>query len=182
MFMKNRQHLFYQSRLTAIEAHGAQKYGEHPYEYHLHAVVETLQKFGLNIENEDDAALLIAAWLHDSLEDTSLGKDTIASEFGAEIANLVYLVTDEPGRNRKERKAATYQKIKQSEKAITLKLADRIANVEESAKRNKGLFQMYLKEQQSFVENLRSHTNSDRALRMWNYLDELFVKGKIPSL
>lgn len=148
--MNNWKQQFERARLFAIKAHSEQYYCEKPYEYHLQAVINVLIRFGTRIDCETNAPLLVAAWLHDTLEDTSLDKEGIAREFGVEVAELVWLVTDAQGRNRKERKAATYLKTKQSEKAIILKLADRIANVEESLQNSAGLFQMYMKEQEFF--------------------------------
>ena len=173
--MNNWKQQFERARLFAIKAHSEQRYGEKPYEYHLQAVINVLIRFGMQIDCETDAPLLIAAWLHDTLEDTALDKESIACEFGAEVAELVWLVTDAQGRNRKERKAATYLKTRQSEEAIILKLADRIANVEESLQKNAGLFQMYMKEQQFFSDSLRAEAKSERAEKMWNYLDNLFL-------
>lgn len=90
-------------------------------------------------------------------------------------------LTDEPGANRKERKAATYPKIKGTPGALQLKLADRIANVENglasrvkdpSNSLNKRMFLMYKKEQPEFESALRVLGQYDE---MWNRLNTLFA-------
>ncbi|MBS1795189.1 MAG: bifunctional (p)ppGpp synthetase/guanosine-3',5'-bis(diphosphate) 3'-pyrophosphohydrolase [Acidobacteria bacterium] len=157
------------ARKMAVAAHGGQKYGDQPYEYHLAQVVAVLERFGFAA----DAALVAAAWLHDALEDTALTSDEIEAECGAETAELVWRVTDEDGANRRERKAKTYLKTRESEKAIVLKLADRIANVEAGRAGNQGLLKMYRKEQAVFAESLKPFTTTGAALDMWNHLEEL---------
>ncbi len=167
---------FERARALARQAHGSQKYGDLPYEFHLQAVVDVLFRFGATLDNDETAPLLVAAWLHDTLEDTELDKQAVADEFGADIAEIVCRVTDEPGENRKARKAATYAKTAASEAAVIVKLADRIANVEESLQNNKGLFRMYAKEQASFSSALRSSAQGELAQRLWQHLDDCFDK------
>ncbi|MBA3050486.1 MAG: GTP pyrophosphokinase, partial [Brevundimonas sp.] len=54
------------ARSFAIIAHGDQIYGEdQPYERHLEAVVDVIGGW------TDDPELISAAWLHDTLEDTT---------------------------------------------------------------------------------------------------------------
>ena len=165
---------FERARQLALEAHKHQKYGELPYEFHLQAVVDVLINFGATLEDEKTAPLLVAAWLHDALEDTNIEFQTISSELGSDVAEIVWRVTDEPGKNRKERKLATYQKTKESLAAVTVKLADRIANVTASKKSNPNLFAMYAKEQPAFYETL--YTKSDNSLveNLWQHLSRYF--------
>lgn len=167
--------LFEQARQLAIAAHGDQAYGNKPYEYHLCAVVDVLKRFGASLDDTDTAPLLIAAWLHDSLEDTSLSRDEVERQFGAEVAELVWRVTDEPGATRKERKPATYRKTRENETAIVLKLADRIANVEASLETSSELLSMYRREQPEFKAALHSASTGDLAARMWDHLDQLLA-------
>lgn len=112
--------------LLAEQAHHGQQYGLYPYSYHLKQVAEVAEEIGFDDE------IVIACLLHDILEDTHLSYNDIKKEFGEDIAELVYAVTDELGRNRKERKERTYPKIKGNPKAIAVKLCDRIANVREA--------------------------------------------------
>lgn len=137
----------------AEQAHENQKYGTLPYRVHLEHVIKVLNQFGYTVSedkfNPEVAQLLVSAWLHDVLEDTVLQPDHLEYHFGSGVTDLVKRVTDEPGRNRKEKKLATYPKIKANNWAIILKLADRIANVEAATKMkgegSHNLFNMYQK-------------------------------------
>lgn len=112
--------------LFAEQAHFGQHYGLYPYSYHLKQVADVAEEIGF------DESIVIACILHDILEDTHLSYNDVKKEFGEDIAELVYAVTDELGRNRKERKERTFPKIKANPKAIAVKLCDRIANVREA--------------------------------------------------
>lgn len=143
----------------AITAHQGQTYGKWPYIYHLADVVGVLRRFGI-----DSKVLHAAGWLHDAVEDTDLTIEQVAQDCGPEVADIVYRVTDEPGRNRKERKEKTYPKLAQSVDAITVKLADRIANVEASKMGNPGLLEMYRQEHGRFVAELFPVSDSEPTL------------------
>lgn len=163
---------FEEAKRMACDAHQGQYYGDLPYYSHLREVVKTLVDFGATLGDSKTAPILVAAWLHDSLEDTSLTFKLIEERLGADVAQIVWRVTDEPGQNRKHRKAATYLKTRQDERAIILKLADRIVNVRASQHNNPKLFQMYAKEQIDFSRALRPWSNSQMALRLWKNLDQ----------
>jgi (p)ppGpp synthase/HD superfamily hydrolase len=147
------------ARDFAVLAHGGQKYGTHPYGVHLAAVRKVLADFG------HAGALAVAAWLHDTVEDTSATREQIEAEFGPEVAALVWAVTG-VGQNRKERVADAYAKMRALPEAITLKLADRIANSEASAKDNPKLLAMYRSELPTFEAALMPHGDP----RMWERL------------
>ena len=151
----------------AETAHKDQKYGEHPYTKHLSDVVQVLTRFKVN-----DEAILVAGWLHDIVEDTDTSLNQLEIMFGRRVKDLVHRVTNESGKNRKERHQKTYPKIKASDDAITLKLADRIANTEESLETNPKLFEMYQKEYVVFREMLYKVGTHDA---MWRHLD--FMMG-----
>lgn len=136
------------ARAFATHKHEGQKYGEKPYTVHLAAVRDVLLSVGVL----DDEPLGIAAWLHDTVEDTSTTREEIEVRFGADVASLVWAVTG-VGKNRKERNANAYEKIRAYPLAATLKLADRIANVEASANVPDKLA-MYRKEWPSFRDAL----------------------------
>jgi guanosine-3',5'-bis(diphosphate) 3'-pyrophosphohydrolase len=127
--------LIEQAKLFATQKHvldNHQLYGNLlPYTHHLAAVEAVLRRFEFY-----DEALCAAAWLHDVVEDTRDRNNEvkirdIEEVFGDDIAVLVGAVTSEPGENRKVRNALTYPKIREAgPRAVALKLADRIANVE----------------------------------------------------
>jgi (p)ppGpp synthase/HD superfamily hydrolase len=136
------------ARDYATEKHEGQLYGKEPYTVHLAAVREVLRWAGF----EDGHPLAIAAWLHDTVEDTSATREDVAARFGDDVAELVWAVTGVGG-NRKERNENAYTKIRAYPQAATLKLADRIANVEASANVPDKLA-MYRKEWPAFRQAL----------------------------
>jgi len=150
----------------AIAQHGTQKYGEHPYSYHLAQVSQVLAEFGY----AGDEAITAAGWLHDTLEDTPTTYEMLVSEFGKETADIVWAVTSEPGQNRSDRFHKTALKIQSNKKALIVKLADRIANTEASLQSNPKLYKMYLKEFPLFKELLYNPQDIELML-VWNRLE-----------
>ena len=92
------------------------------------------------------------------LEDTEVDIQAIENEFGEFIADCVSLLTNEPGKNRKERKEKTYAKLKlvagKEELALVVSAADRLANVQvciaHENKENMKLLKMYKAEHDAF--------------------------------
>ena len=84
--------LIEKARQFATQAHRRidhrRKYSKQPYEVHLKSVAELVS--GVT----DDAEMIAAAWLHDTVEDTTATLEDIAREFGAEVAALVSDLTD----------------------------------------------------------------------------------------
>ena len=158
------------ARMFAELAHSGQTYNnEVPYSYHLTMVVTTLSRFGFS-----DVEMICAAYLHDTIEDTNRSYNDLKSKFGEAVAELVYDVTSELGHNRKERNLKTYPKIKANPRAVALKLADRIANVEYGAATG-GKQDMYAKEFPDFMKAIRTEEGEDpRVTRMWAHLARLF--------
>lgn len=149
-------------KFFATVKHAGQSYSGLPYTHHLAAVESVLKRF-----NVTDEALLAASWLHDVVEDTDVKVKEIEEMFGHEVAVLVSAVTNEDGPNRKSRHALTYPKIREAgEKAIRLKLADRIANVESGG----NLVGMYKKEHEDFRRALYT---PGQAEDMWAHLNKI---------
>lgn len=149
------------ARRLAQAAHGDQRYGAHPYVVHLDEVASLLEEFGYH-----DGALLAAAYLHDSLEDTALTRAEIEEAFDGRVATMVAFVTDEDGPNRKERKRRTYARMAAELaaappddelliQAVALKLADRLANLRASQRPGaRDLRAMYREEHPIFLATL----------------------------
>lgn len=153
------------AKYFAAIKHGKNTYSTGlPYTHHLAAVEQVLRRFGYH--DPQDLDLLEAAWLHDVVEDTGTKIREVREMFGWRVGDLVEAVTDGPGENRAAKHAATYPKIRQCPEATALKLADRIANVEQGAKT-----QMYLDEHEDFKRGLYVE---GEYLPMWGHLDALF--------
>ncbi|MEZ6125719.1 MAG: HD domain-containing protein [Planctomycetaceae bacterium] len=133
------------AREFAVRAHAAQRYGEHPYSYHLDAVAEIVAPFGEQAQ--------IAAYLHDTVEDCDVTIAEIADAFGKQMADCVALLTDEPGESRPIRKARTNQKLSTTANSLALivKAADRLANLRESLDDSEAEYlAMYRREHEEF--------------------------------
>jgi hypothetical protein len=123
-----------------------------------------------------------AIWLHDVVEDTDVKLRDIEENFGEEVALLVSAVTSEEGPSRRVRNALTYPKIRAAgPNAIRIKLADRIANVENGG----GSVGMYAREYPDFRHALWSPGFVDPIVplgdintEMWRTLDRLIGERK----
>lgn len=126
--------------------HGDQKYGDAPYLSHLTDVLIICLNYNLVVKQ--------LCMLHDVLEDTKATIEMINHEFGTFMGRLVYLVSDEPGANRKLKKEATNKKLAAIDEedeievyALIVKPADRLANMLRCIKdKNYGLLKMYVRE------------------------------------
>src|SRR5579883_1750373 len=97
-----------------------------PYVNHLlevaHLVSTTL--------TEPDPNLVIAALLHDTIEDVGVTKDEITQHFGPDVASLVAEVTDDKSLPKAERKRLQVENAPhKSPRAQVIKLADKISNL-----------------------------------------------------
>jgi len=172
--------------LFVARAHADQRYGAAPYTNHLIDVAHTVVEFGFSPYDQDPERrkrhqrICIAALLHDTIEDTNVGYEDIATVFSNETADIVLAVTNEAGKNRKERFSKTYPKIRSNPDAVIVKLADRISNGRSCQKQKKpGLFKMYQKEWDSFEQALRIPGECDS---MWECLENIFGTGKYSGM
>lgn len=157
-----------QAKLFATQKHvldNRQLYGNVlPYTHHLQDVENVLKHYG-----PSSGDIVIAAWLHDIVEDTrdrpnEVRVRDIEELFGEDVARLVGAVTSEPGPNRKTRNALTYPKIREvGPQAVILKLADRIANVRFGG----GATGMYKKEHVDFRHGIYVDVGDDRPYAPW---------------
>jgi len=123
--------LVYQAYLFSAEAHEGQyrQTGE-PYIYHPISVARILAEMRMDHES------ILAAILHDVLEDTGTQKERLAEQFGEEVAELVDGVsklTQIEFENRAEAQAANFRKMMlamtRDIRVILVKLADRLHNM-----------------------------------------------------
>jgi len=159
-------------REFAARAHAGQLYNGSPYTVHLDEVVEL-------VATETDKRVAVeAAYLHDVLEDTNVTYVELAKEFGHHVANIVKLLSDPDGKNRRERKLKLHMRLVSlnakdpvNRAALLVKAADRLANVRACViSDNKGLLKMYRREHKAFRTATRREGLADR---LWNELDDL---------
>ena len=77
-----------------------------------------------------DADLVVAALLHDTIEDTGVKREELEAAFGAGVAALVAEVTDDKSLAKPERKRLQVEHAPhKSERAKMIKLADKTSNL-----------------------------------------------------
>ncbi len=128
------------TRLVAAVAFAAEKHRHQrrkdaeasPYINHPIALADVLANEG----GVDDEVVLMAAILHDTVEDTETTGEELAGLFGAAVAGIVLEVTDDrtlPKAERKRRQVAHSPAL--SGRAKLVKLADKICNLRDIAAR-----------------------------------------------
>lgn len=154
--------LLEKSRTLANKYHSETNhtYDDKPYTFHLNTVEDFGQEF-IYLIPSSKAVVLSACQLHDTIEDCRITLNDLKKEVGKEVAEIVYAVTNEKGRNRAERANSKYYKgIRKTEFATFVKLADRLANVQYSKTQGKeGMFEKYKKENPKFVYQLTRPDN-----------------------
>ena len=139
----------------ATKAHGNQKrkYTGEPYITHPIAVMEIVR----TVPHTEE--MLVAAVLHDTVEDTPVTLADIKAEFGTKVMKLVEGLTDvskpEDG-NRKTRKAMDRaHTAKQSAEVQTIKLADLIHNTESIGRFDPKFYKVYREEKIRILDILK---------------------------
>jgi len=121
----------YQAYLFGAQAHeGQRRRSGEPYIYHPIEVARLLAELHLDRET------IIAAILHDVIEDTETAKEQLAQSFGADVADLVDGVSKIDQiefRTKEEEQAENFRKMllamAQDLRVILIKLADRLHNM-----------------------------------------------------
>ena len=160
-------------REFTAEAHAGQTYENGPYTDHLDDGRAILSEFGFA---ENTHKHLHGAFeLHDVFEDCKNTKFTPAFFRAQGVPErwirLAEFVTDEPGKNRKERKAKTYLKIHGHTQRTIIKLVDRLANVRRGTKND-----MYRKEHDGFKAAIFDPTQQE-ALPLWQAIEKALTRS-----
>jgi len=139
---------------VARMAHAKQlrKYTNEPYIVHPFAVS------GLVASVTNDDGMIIAALLHDVVEDSDVSLDTIKGVFGLRIAGMVSDLTDVSKKsdgNRRVRKQIDLEHTAAASKeAKTIKLADLIDNTKSITTFDPDFAKVYMREKQRLLEVL----------------------------
>lgn len=159
----------------ATKAHEGQtrRYTGEPYIVHPIAVANMVKDI-MGIERED---MICAALLHDTVEDTDTTNADIAREFGAEIAELVNMLTDvsrpEDGNRAVRKNLDLIHLSTASPDAQTIKLADLIDNSRTIIQYGKGFTPIYMVEKRALLGVLMegaSILHAQASLIVENYL------------
>ena len=148
-----------------------------PYEFHLRMVAQAAKDFmHLIPDGEIKHNLMSAAYGHDLIEDTRVSYNDVKSVLGEFAADIIYAVSNEKGKNRKERaNEKYYEGIRDTPGAVFVKLCDRIANVQYSKMTKSRMFEMYRKENDHFLTSLGFVEGQGHPLgEMCRYLENLF--------
>lgn len=160
------------------------QYSEYlPYEFHLRMVAQVAKDFIKLLPDSNDGEtsyhddVIIAAYGHDLIEDTRVSYNDVYTKIGIIPANIIYAVTNEKGKNRKERaNDKYYEGIRNTPGAVFVKLCDRIANVQYSKMTKSRMFEMYKKENDNFLTSLGFVEGQAHPLgEICHYLENLFV-------
>jgi (p)ppGpp synthase/HD superfamily hydrolase len=116
------------ARFAAERHAGQRRKGDsaEPYVNHLLEVAELLAR----LSDELDTNLIVAALLHDTIEDVGVTRAEIARRFGEDVASLVAEVTDDKSLPKEARKALQIENAAhKSPRAQALSAADKITNI-----------------------------------------------------
>jgi (p)ppGpp synthase/HD superfamily hydrolase len=141
----------------AIDAHNKTNhlYDGKPYSVHLSMVAMYGMKYINCIPEQCQETVINACWLHDTIEDCRLTYNDVKKIAGEDVANIVYAVTNEKGKTRKERaNDLYYYAIRETRGARFVKLCDRLANVRYSFETKSKMFEVYKNENEHFINSL----------------------------
>lgn len=186
--------LLQRSKEYAIECHRSTNhmYGDHPYEYHLQMVVDVAEKFypktedSLRVMSADARNVLLlipakdivlaACWCHDVIKDCRQTYNDVLKNTHPMVADIVYALTNEKGRNRKERaNEKYYEGIRKTPFAQFVKYCDRIAKVEYSKKTGSSMYKKYQQENnEDFIEKVGGADPGNMCEELAKHLRSLF--------
>ena len=120
---------------------------------------------------------MCACWLHDVIEDCRVTYNDLLKKFDEEIADCVFALTQNKGRNRKERlNAGYYFDIFGNEAARFVKICDRIANATYSKETKSRMLDVYRKEQDFFLLCLQR--DNDPFIEMFAELNKILQEER----
>jgi (p)ppGpp synthase/HD superfamily hydrolase len=121
--------LILSAALFAAQRHANQKRkgaAAEPYVNHLIEVAQLVS----TATPEPDVHMVMAALLHDTIEDTGTTREELMEQFGGDVAALVVEMTDDKSLPKAERKRLQVEHApNMSIRAQTIKLADKISNL-----------------------------------------------------
>lgn len=162
-------------------AHRGQKrkYTGEPYFNHCYEVAGLVRKV-----EPDNRDTIVAALLHDVVEDTTYTAADIQHLFGDTVAEMVVALSNTPvtpGLNRAQRKALDIKRLAAAHGNVhTVKLADMISNTRDIIRYDPDFAKLYMAEKRDLLEAL---TRGNHALyaqakkQVGDYFDHLTSRG-----
>lgn len=136
------------------------KYTGEPYINHCLEVADILRTFNARRE-----IVLMAAVLHDTVEDTETTFQEIRQNFGDEVTNLVFFLTnvvEQPQGNRDTRFMLNVNHICGTNdiRSLLIKCADLISNTRTIVERDPGFAKLYLQEKRVLLAAMKKRHKS----------------------
>lgn len=152
------------------------KYDGADYINHLQMVVDYAIKYAHLIDVTYVDCVVCACYCHDLIEDARQTYNDVKEATNSTVAELVYAVTNEKGRTRKDRANDKYYADMRvaGENAVFVKICDRLANIKYSVATESSMLNAYRKEREHFYAQLFTAKFND----MWEEMDRLLVNTK----
>lgn len=171
--------------MSAIEfakkAHEGQfrKFSMAPYFTHPVRVATLVMKYKKSHAIDD---LVVAALLHDVVEDTKVTLVEIQGEFGYKVSSLVQELTSDKAAVLEQGKTGylTHKMLGMTSWALVLKLCDRLDNVMDFIYANDRFVEKYTEETRSILKSLRGQRDSlsNTHLTLMAKIEEAIVFGQ----
>lgn len=146
-----------------------------PYSFHLDCVHAQVKKFRYVLDGITDWEwynVRAGAYGHDLYEDARCTFNQVKDLIGEDVAEIIYLCTENRGRTRAQRKNDQfYTELKDNRLAVYVKLCDIIANVKFSLLTESTMFGKYRDE----YPKVKHHLYRDEYKPMFDYLELLFT-------
>ncbi len=158
----------------AARAHQGQKRkdGETPYVSHVFRVCLVLR----HVFDIEDSQALVAAALHDTLEDTTTDFDDLAEKFGEEVAGWVAALSKDKRLPEPEREKAYVEKLAKAPWQVKVcKLADVFDNLMDSAQSKPVQRAHVCKRAHDYLDGLKADL-PDGVRRPWQMVAELLAE------
>ena len=165
--VKSAQHFATQAH---TQINHLRKYTKQPYQVHLKRVAQAVS------EVTDDPEIIAAAWLHDTVEDTSATFEDIELNFGSRVVQFVFDLTDvsrPSDGSRAQRKGIDRGHLSQASPAAkTIKLADLMDNCADICKHDERFGRVFVMEMQQLLPHLvdgdeRLYERAERLCEKW---------------
>lgn len=165
--VKSAQHFATQAH---TQINHLRKYTKQPYQVHLKRVAQIVS------EVTDDPEVIAAAWLHDTVEDTSATFEDIELHFGSRVVQFVFDLTDvsrPSDGSRAQRKSIDREHLSQASPAAkTIKLADIMDNCADICKHDERFGRVFVMEMQQLLPHLidgdeRLFQRAERLCKKW---------------
>ncbi|MFX0135610.1 MAG: HD domain-containing protein [Candidatus Hodarchaeota archaeon] len=158
----------------SAEKHKEQKrkFSGKPYFTHPSNVASMVAKY------TKDEEIIMAAYLHDTIEDTATTYKEIFKEFGKKVAELVGELTSDKSKYSKSTKSLYLLKKmnNMSDEALLIKLCDRLDNISGYPDEPNNFVKLYMKQTKYILSNLKRNLNSNHKeliLKIQEILEEI---------